>query len=301
MNGVIHTVKPPGMTSSSLVVALKRILNTKRVGHTGTLDPGACGVLSVCVGRATKVADYLMSGKKTYIAGIRFGVATDTLDSYGKIIETDGSSVGIDELRNACVSFLGEQGQIPPMYSAIKVNGQKMYQLARQGKEILLPARKITIYSIELLDFDQGENSCLLRIECSKGTYIRTLCGDIAKKMDTIGYVSFLLRTQSGAANISDAYTLNEIEELAHRGDYSFFDPVDAALSGMKDCILEDYLFPIITTGTPIDLARIKNSLGIPRKMDLRVYCGGKFIGIGRAEENTLKIKTMIYIGGEED
>lgn len=284
------------MTSSNLVVALKRILNTKRIGHTGTLDPGACGVLSVCVGRATKVADYLMSAKKTYMAGVRFGASTDTLDSYGKTTETGGKRIGIKELREACAAFLGEIGQVPPMYSAIKVNGQKMYQLARQGKEILLPARRITVYSIDLLEFNQAENSCLLNIECSKGTYIRSLCAEIAEKAGTAGYVSFLLRTKSGQAALRDAYTLDEIEEMAQKGDYGFIEPADAALADMQACTLEDYLFPIVTTGTPIDLARVKNGSGVPRNAGLRVYCGGKFIGIGFAQENTLKIKAMVYI-----
>ena len=296
MNGVLHAIKPPGMTSSNLVVALKKILNTRKIGHTGTLDPGACGVLSVCVGRATKVADYLMSENKTYIAGIRFGTSTDTLDSYGKTTETGGRHITLSDLKRACAAFLGELDQVPPMYSAIKVNGQKMYQLARQGKEVLLPARPVAVYAIEILEFNRNENSCLLRIECSKGTYIRSLCDEIARKMGTLGYVSFLMRSQSGAACIHDAYTLDEIADMAQRGDYSFLQPTDDALAGFSACVLEDYLFPIITTGTPIDLARVKNGQIIPRGAELRVYCGGKFIGIGRSEENTLKMKTMVYI-----
>lgn len=300
MNGVLQAIKPPGMTSSNLVVALKKILNTKKIGHTGTLDPGACGVLSVCVGRATKVADYLMSENKTYIAGVRFGASTDTLDSYGTVSARGGRAVTREELRDACSAFLGKIDQVPPMYSAIKVNGQKMYQLARQGKEVLLPARPVTIYSIDVLEFNRNENCCLLRIECSKGTYIRSLCGDIAKKMGTLGYVSFLLRTRAGAACIRDAYTLDEIADMAQKDDYSFMQPTDDALADFDACVMEDYLFPILTTGTPIDLARVKNDSQIPRGADLRVYCGGKFIGIGRAEENLLKIKTMVYIGVSE-
>lgn len=301
MNGVLHAIKPPGMTSSNLVVALKRILNTKRIGHTGTLDPGACGVLSVCVGRATKVTDYLMSSQKTYIAGVRFGISTDTLDSYGKAMHVRGVQVEERELEKACAAFIGEISQVPPMYSAIKVNGRKMYQLAREGKEVLLPARNISVYSIDLMEFNRTENSCLLKIECSKGTYIRSLCADIAGKLGTVGYVSFLLRARSGAADIAGALTLQEIEEMAGRNDFSFLEPADRALSGLDACVLEDYLFPIVTTGTPIDLTKVKNGSLIPRGADLRVYCSGRFVGIGSAVENTLKIKTMIYLSTKEE
>lgn len=301
MNGVLHAIKPPGMTSSNLVVALKRILNTKKIGHTGTLDPGACGVLSVCVGRATKVADYLMSGRKAYIAGVRFGAATDTMDSYGKAVQTGGRHIELSELRDACAAFLGDLGQVPPMYSAIKVNGQKMYQLARQGKEVILPARRVTVYSIDILEFNKNENSCLLNIECSKGTYIRSLCSEIAQKMGTLGYVSFLLRSQAGTVNVKEAFTLDEIAEMAQKGDYGFLQSTDNALADIEACMLEEYLFPIVTTGTPIDLARVKNGALIPRDSDLRVYCGGKFIGIGHADENMLKIKTMVFLNNTEE
>ena len=296
MKGVIHAIKPPGMTSSNLVVALKKILNTKKIGHTGTLDPGACGVLSVCVGRATKIADYLMAGRKTYITEVTFGKSTDTLDSYGKEASSGGSLVTYDELRDACEKFTGEISQIPPMYSAIKVDGQKMYSLARQGKEVLLPARQITVYSIEILGFNQAQNICLLQIECSKGTYIRSLCADMAKEMCTMGYTSFLLRTRTGNAEISQAFTLAEIEERAQKADFGFMIPVDKAMSHYGQCVLEDYLFPILTTGTPIDLTKVIKGDEIPRNADLRVYCQNQFIGMGRAEEDMLKIKTLIYL-----
>ena len=183
------------------------------------------------------------------------------------------------------------------MYSAVKVGGRKMYTLARQGKEIRLPSRRITVYSIEILEADGAHNACLLRIECSKGTYIRSLCGDMAKEMGTLGYVSFLLRTRACGADISQALTLDEIEERAQAADFGFLTSMDEALRGFEKCTLEDYLFPILTTGTPIDLTRVKNADRIARCQDMRVYCKNRFIGMGRAEENTLKINTMVYIG----
>jgi tRNA pseudouridine55 synthase len=296
MNGVLHVIKPPGMTSSNLVVALKKILNTKKIGHTGTLDPGACGVLFICVGRATKAAGYLIDGKKAYIAEFAFGTATDTLDSYGTVTQNKQKQVSFYELKEACAAFTGALNQVPPMVSAIKVNGQKMYQLARKGKKISLPARRVTVYSIETLEFDEANRTCLLRIECSKGTYIRSLCADMAEKMGTAGHVSFLLRTSAGGADIRDAYTLDEIKGMAEKGDYGFLRSMDEALSVYPECVLEDYLFPIVTTGTPIDLAKTRNGSLIPRDEDIRVYCGGQFIGMGRADGDILKINTMIYL-----
>ena len=296
MNGVLQAIKPPGMTSSNLVVALKKILNTAKIGHTGTLDPGACGVLFICIGRATKLSGYLMDGNKTYISEFSFGCATDTLDSYGTATSRGGKPVTYAALKEACAVFNGEIQQVPPMFSAVKVGGKKMYQLARAGKEIVRPARRVVVHSIEILEFNEKKSACLLRIHCSKGTYIRSLCADMAAYMGTEGHVSFLLRTSAGGGEIRDAFTLREIREMVQKEDYRFLEAPDKALSGYKSCTLDAYLFPIITTGTAIDLTKINKPSSVPRKEDIRVYCGGEFIGIGRAEENLLKIKTMIYL-----
>ncbi len=297
MNGVIHVLKPPGMTSSNLVAALRRILNQKKTGHTGTLDPGACGVLSVCVGRATKLADYLMESPKTYVAAVRFGAETDTLDSYGKVTQTGGGRAAPGALREACAAFTGPQEQVPPMYSAIKVNGQKMYDVARQGGHVDLKPRPVTIYAIEILEMNEAEQNCLLQIECSAGTYIRTLCADMARHMGCLGYVSFLLRSKACHAGVEACHTLEEIEAQAAAGDASFLIPSDRALENYSACMLDDYLFPIVTTGSKIDLARTKKGAQVPRDCFLRVYCRGQFIGVGRAEGSLLAVKTMYYIG----
>lgn len=297
MNGIIHVIKPPGMTSNNLTAAVKRILNVKKTGHTGTLDPGACGVLSVCVGRATKLADYLLSGRKTYVASVRFGAETDTLDSYGAVTRTGGGRVALAALKGACKAFTGEQEQIPPMYSAIKVDGRKMYELARQGKEIELAPRQITVHRIEILEMDESEGTCLLEVECSAGTYIRTLCADIAKHMGCLGYVSFLLRSKACITDVSECHTLDEIEAMVATGDGSFLISSDKALEIYPQYTLEDYLFPIVTTGTPIDLLRMQKGAQVPRDRLLRVYCRGEFIGMGNAQGDVLKIRTMYYIG----
>jgi len=296
LNGVLHAIKPPGMTSSNVVVALKKILNTRKIGHTGTLDPGACGVLFICLGRATKISGYLMNGNKTYIAEFKFGFETDTLDSYGTVTRHAEKPVSYAELKETCRAFCGEIEQVPPMVSAIKLNGRKMYELARKGKEIKLPARRVTIYSIDLLEYSEAKSSCLLKIVCSKGTYIRSLAADMAQSMGTAGHVSFLLRTSAGDGDIRDAYTLDEIRSMAEKDDFGFIKPVDDALAGYKSCRLDDYLFPIVTTGTPIELNRIRNASDVPEGEDIRVYCGDELIGMGHAEGGILRIKTMIYL-----
>lgn len=296
MNGVLQAIKPPGMTSSNMVVALKKILNTGKIGHTGTLDPGACGVLFICVGRATKVSGYLMGGAKTYIAEFTFGTETDTLDSYGKVTGTAQKQVSYLELKAACEAFTGEIEQVPPMVSAIKLGGQKMYDLARRGRQMDLPARQVRIHTIEILEFNETAGTCLLRIVCSKGTYIRSLAADMAAGMGTAGHVSFLLRTSAGGGDIKEAYTLEEIRRMAEKGEHRFLMPIGDALAGYKSCVLEDYLFPIVTTGTPIDLTRIKDPSSVPANEDVRVYCGGELVGMGRTEGSLLKINTMIYL-----
>jgi len=300
LNGVIHLIKPPGMTSSNVVVAVKKICNVKKTGHTGTLDPGACGVLSVCVGRATKIADYLMESRKIYIAGVRFGSTTDTLDSYGRITHTSSGRATPEALKSACAAYTGEQSQVPPMYSAIKVNGQKMYDIARQGREIELAPRQITVYAIDMIEMDEAAQTCLLRIECSGGTYIRTLCAELAKQMGTLGYISFLLRSHACNTDVSQCRSLDEIASMAAAGDHSFLIPADSALADFPQCTLEDYLFPIVTTGSPIDLSRIKNGDAVPRQKELRVYCKGVFVGMGYCQDNLLTMKTMYYINQKE-
>ena len=217
MHGVLNFFKPPGMTSHDAVAFVRRTFNTKRVGHTGTLDPAAAGVLPICIGQATRLVEYLQAGRKTYIAEITFGIETDTLDATGEVTATsDASHVNLDNLRATLDQFRGTISQTPPMYSAIKRDGKKLYELAREGAdeaELNIQPRQVEIYSLVVpRDFASSTRTrAMLRIECGSGTYIRSLVRDIGRALGCGATMSFLVRTQNGAFRIGDAHTPEEV------------------------------------------------------------------------------------------
>ncbi|MGM9582915.1 MAG: tRNA pseudouridine(55) synthase TruB [Phascolarctobacterium sp.] len=214
MDGIFNVLKPPGMTSHDVIGFLRRALNTKKIGHGGTLDPDAAGVLPVFAGSATRLLSYAMEGRKQYIAEFTLGEQRDTGDDSGTVVKTmPVPALTEAKLREALQSFLGKQMQLPPMYSAVKINGQKLYQLARKGVEIEREARAIEVYRLELLDFQPATAKFTVAVECSKGTYIRVLGEDIATALGTCGTMSFLLRTQVGSYLLNEAHTLQEIAE----------------------------------------------------------------------------------------
>ena len=216
MQGIIIINKPQGFTSQDVVSKVKKILNVKKAGHTGTLDPLATGVLPVLLGNYTKLSKYLIEHDKTYVAKIKLGQKSSTGDLEGEIIETKDVNEKIFEeefLRNIIKTFHGKQTQIPPMYSAIKVDGKKLYEYARQGLEVEVKPRKIEINDIDLISFNKEENELEIIVSCSKGTYIRVLCEDIAKKLNTVGTMSYLNRIRVDKFNIENAITFEELEE----------------------------------------------------------------------------------------
>ena len=214
MDGIFNVLKPPGMTSHDVIGFLRRVLNTKKIGHGGTLDPDAAGVLPVFAGSATRLLSYAMEGRKQYIAEFTLGEQRDTGDDSGTVVKTMPVPAFTEtKLQDVLHSFLGKQMQLPPMYSAVKINGQKLYQLARKGVEIEREARPIEIYRLELLDFQPAKDKFTVAVECSKGTYIRVLGEDIAIALGTCGTMSFLLRTQVGNYLLNEAHTLQEIAE----------------------------------------------------------------------------------------
>ena len=192
MDGLILINKQKGFTSHDVVNVIRKKLNTKKVGHTGTLDPNATGVLPILIGKGTKISKYLMEHDKTYIATLKLGEKTDTGDSEGQVIEEKSIPKDLrkEDINDVLQSFLGKQKQLPPMYSAIKINGKKLYEYAREGKEVKIEPRNIEIYKIELLEYQN--NKIKFEVECSKGTYIRTLCEDISQKLGTVGYMEVL-------------------------------------------------------------------------------------------------------------
>lgn len=218
MDGIINIYKEKGYTSHDVVAKLRGILKQKKIGHTGTLDPQAEGVLPVCLGKATKLCDLLTDKDKCYETVLKLGITTDTQDMTGTVLSEKGSSLTEESIREAVLSFEGEYDQIPPMYSALKVNGKKLYELAREGKEIERKARRVMIYRIEILEIDTVLQEVRLRVECSKGTYIRTLCADIGDKLGVGGTMKTLLRTRVERFLLEDSLTLSEVEKRVAEG-----------------------------------------------------------------------------------
>ncbi|MDY6329752.1 MAG: tRNA pseudouridine(55) synthase TruB [Lachnospiraceae bacterium] len=214
INGVINVYKEKGFTSHDVVAKLRGILKTKKIGHTGTLDPEAEGVLPICIGNATKLCDLIMEKRKTYEAELVLSLKTDTQDMTGEVIEKYNGAIELseEEIINAIKSFEGDYAQIPPMYSALKVNGRKLYDLAREGIEVERKPRNIYIYGIDILEINLPV--IRIRVNCSKGTYIRTLCNDIGDKLGVYGCMGYLLRTQTGIFKLTDSVKLSEIEQI---------------------------------------------------------------------------------------
>lgn len=211
MFGFLNVYKPAGITSHDVVSCLRRVTKIKQIGHTGTLDPFAEGLLLVCIGKATRLIEYL-DDDKAYTGVIQLGSATDTYDKEGKIIKTSDKMVTKTDIESALIHFTGEIEQLPPMYSAIKVNGKKLYQYAREGKEVKIEPRRVNISSLEILDFDEANRQVTLHIECSKGTYIRSIANDLGEKLGTYGHLIKLIRTKVGDFKVNDSIKLDELD-----------------------------------------------------------------------------------------
>lgn len=246
MDGVILINKPKGITSRDVVNEVCKILKTKKVGHTGTLDPIASGVLVVCVGKATKLVDIITSANKEYVSTVKLGLLTDTLDLDGEVLKKEKVTIRKEELINVLNSFLGTYEQEVPIYSAVKVNGKKLYEYAREGKKVNLPKRMVEIKKIELINLTDEEYK--FKVLVSKGTYIRSLICDINRKLNVIGVMSDLVRTKQGIFNIDDAYTLEDIKT----GNYKMYTITDV-LKNDNCVVINDKLFNSIKNGCIID------------------------------------------------
>ena len=289
IEGIVTVLKPPAMSSSDVVVDVRRLFGTRRVGHLGTLDPEAAGVLPVCVGRAVRLFDYLVDKQKTYLAEIVFGAATDTQDAQGTVIETSDAAVSEQMLDAVLPQFSGRILQTPPNYSALKFNGQKLYDLARAGREIPDKSREVEIFALERTE-TTGENRFLLRITCSRGTYIRTLCSDIGAALGVPAHMAFLLRVQSGMFTLERAFTIAELQTMKERGTLS-----DAVTS------CEDALAFLPRFDLKEDRRRPAKN-GLPTRTNAadgvyRFYCGG-FLGIGTVHAHDAVLK--VHLCGED-
>lgn len=246
MNGIIVVNKPKGITSRDVVNKVCKILNTKKVGHTGTLDPIASGTLVLCIGNATKLVEELTSYDKEYIATVKLGVLTDTLDTTGKVLKTQNLKLKKEELIKTLNSFIGTYKQEVPIYSAVKINGKKLYEYARCNIDVTLPKRSVTIHDIELLDFNKDNYK--FRVKVSKGTYIRSLIKDINDKLNVIGSMEDLIRTKQGMFSLNDSYTLDNIENKEYK-----LISIEEVLKNYNTFTIDEALYKKIKNGAIID------------------------------------------------
>lgn len=279
--GVIVIDKHEGVTSYRIIQILRRMFNTKKVGHTGTLDPMATGVLPVLLGRAVKAADFLLSEDKGYIATMRLGVETDTEDTTGQILRTCDVSATEEDVRNAVMSFLGDYDQVPPMYSALKVGGRKMVDIAREGGEVERKPRRVVIRDIKCERIE--DTLYRLEVECSKGTYIRTLCADIGKKLGCGGAMESLRRTKAGAFDLTVAHTIEELDSMSDEDKRSLVLPADGLFPDFPLVELGDFYSKLAHSGTEIYLKKIGRSFEVGTHV--RLSHDGEFFAIGRVEE----------------
>ncbi|HZK33453.1 MAG TPA: tRNA pseudouridine(55) synthase TruB [Tissierellaceae bacterium] len=290
MKGVINILKPEGMTSHDVVSFLRKKLNIKRIGHAGTLDPMATGVLPICIGKSTRIAEYLLDLDKEYIAELTLGFQTDTQDSSGQIINTSDKIVDKNAIINSMNKFIGNIEQIPPMYSALKHKGKKLYELAREGITIERKSRSITIYNLDILQIKDNRN-IVFKVKCSKGTYIRTLCNDIGLDLGTFGYMSNLKRTSAGTFKIENAYNLEYIESLTLEEIKNILIPMDDALPHIEKLAIKDKYYSKLINGVKILIEKDEyNNIELTEENIYRIYCKNKFIGIGRIIRKESKI-----------
>ncbi len=281
-NGIIIIDKPEGWTSQDVAAKLRGVFHERRVGHGGTLDPMATGVLPIFVGRATRAAEFMESAEKEYIAGLRLGLVTDTQDTTGQTLEEHPANVTRERLESILPRFLGPQEQIPPMYSAVKIGGKKLYELARKGQEIERKPRSITIHALEILGGSGADWT--IRVRCSKGTYVRTLCHDLGAALGCGGCMSALRRTMAGRFSLENAVTMQQLLDFSEEHDaQTLLMPVDALFS--------QYPALIVTLG---QAARVRNGAEVrdrqfPDGM-CRVYCEtGEFLMLGEVTAHTLR------------
>ncbi|MDD2502429.1 MAG: tRNA pseudouridine(55) synthase TruB [Clostridia bacterium] len=302
MTGIINVLKPPGMTSSDVVVFLRRELEIKKVGHTGTLDPEAAGVLPICLGKATRISDYIMQGDKVYCCHLKLGLSTDTSDLTGNIISKNNAIPSLEKIKEALKVFQGEQNQTPPMYSAIKLDGKKLYELARKGIEVERKPRKILIRESRFLSFTPPD---IVQFEttCSKGTYIRSLCRDIGSWLGCGGTMQHLIRMASGSFSLENSHTLDEILTARSEGSLSsMLIPMEQALKPIiPSIVLREECKEKISHGNSVSVNNMittNNASSCSNKF-YSIFCGDTFMGIGyismdKDKHKIVKMKSVL-------
>lgn len=290
MDGIIIINKPQGCTSHDIVHKAKKIFNEK-VGHTGTLDPMATGVLPLLIGKGTLCSKYLIEHDKIYKAKIQLGVKTDTADQEGNIIEksqVNDSIFNIEKIKNTLKNMIGKNLQTPPIYSAIKVKGKKLYEYARKGENVEIPKREITIYDIELTNIDEKNKTIEFKVHCSKGTYIRSLCEDIATNLGTIGYMASLQRLKVGRFSIENSITIDDLEKNIKNDNYikNHFISIEKLFENEPNIELNNRKLELFLNGVKLT-HDLKDGV-------YKIYSNNKFIGLGTVKNNLLKRDVII-------
>lgn len=300
-NGVIVINKHEGVTSFRIISILKKMFDMGNVGHTGTLDPMATGVLPVLLGRGVKACDYIMAQDKRYVAEMKLGLTTDTEDVTGEVLTRSENIPSEEAVREAVSHFVGEIDQIPPMYSAIKVDGRKLVDIAREGGEVERRARRVTVHSIdaEMLSPDTWR----LDVSCSKGTYIRTLCADIGARLGCGAVMSALQRTQTGSFTLDEAHSIEELEKLTFEEKAALVRPIETLFTDIREINLPAFFANLYLAGAPLYQRKVR--LHVDKGERVRVKYGDKFLGLGVGDVDSegravLKAEKLFYLGKVE-
>lgn len=294
MNGILIIDKPKGFTSFDVIAKLRKKLGQKKIGHMGTLDPMATGVLPILLGDTAKFQIFVNDNDKSYVAKIRFGVRTDTLDITGKTMSEQKSNVTGSELEDTLKNFVGEIFQVPPMFSAIKQNGVKLCNLARKGVEVEREKRKITIHSIELLNFDFKNQEAVISVHCSKGTYIRSLCDDIGNALGSGAVLCDLRRTLSNGFSIESSVSLDKvIESPLDKVVDDYILPTEKLFENLKSVEISPAQAVRFKNGGALMLSRVRFHDNINDKERYKVYSEKNFIGIGQADSESAELKIL--------
>lgn len=295
MSGILPVKKPAGFTSFDVIGKLRGVTKTRKIGHSGTLDPMATGVLPLFFGGATKCCDLLPNEDKRYVADVKFGIVTDTQDTTGRVLKESESHVSKAEFEEVFRGFIGKQLQLPPMYSAVKVNGRPLYDLAREGKVVERAQKEIEVYDIKLLEFDEHAQTAKIEVSCGKGTFIRTLINDMGEKLGCGASMSALERTMAAGFEISECYTISEIEEMMKEGTFEeHLIPIEKLYEDLPKLILSDFDKRLYRSGVPLEL-RKRGWGGIFG--NIAVFDeSGMLLGISFMDEeaNELKLRKMM-------
>ena len=300
MNGILNLLKPAGMTSHDCIAIIRRIAGQRKVGHTGTLDPNACGVLPMCLGSATRLIEFMEQHEKCYRCEALLGIQTNTQDIWGTVLESrrgEAKTIGEDAVREALLRFQGKISQKPPAYSAVKVNGKRLYRYARAGIDVDITSRDVTVHSIRLLRYDSSSGRILFDISCSKGTYVRTICNDLGQLLGVGACMSFLLRTRTSGMDLANARTLEELSALDPKSFEMSLLPLETGVRGYKKLLLNTKQAGFFENGNPnfADGLKAPELMALVASEKYAVFFRERFLGMAEySSESGYKIRKVL-------